>query len=237
MNQMNRKYLLPTAIIDSDHNIITDYAKKTTGHADSPIEPVEMAVKLYYAVRDNIWYDPYSPFHRPEHYRASLILQKGRGYCVAKATLLCALARACGIPSRIGFATVKNHLATTQLIKHIGSNRFVYHGFTEFFLNGKWIKASPAFNKELCQRFQVPPLDFDGRKDSIFQTYNSQNEPFMEYVEYHGSFADIPIDSIISAWEKEYGQARVQKWIEAFERSGGKSIRDFDREEILKDEQ
>lgn len=237
MNQMNRKYLLPTAIIDSDNNIITDYAKETTGHADSPIEPVEMAVKLYYAVRDNIWYDPYSPFYRPEHYRASLILQKGRGYCVAKATLLCALARACGIPSRIGFATVKNHLATTQLIKHIGSNRFVYHGFTEFFLNGKWIKASPAFNKELCQRFQVPPLDFDGRKDSIFQTYNSQNEPFMEYVEYHGSFADIPIDSIISAWEKEYGQARVQKWIEAFERSGGKSIRDFDREEILKDEQ
>ena len=101
MNQNNSKYLLPTAIIDNDNIIITDYAKKTTGHVDS--KPVAMAVELYYAVRDNIWYDPYSPFHRPEHYRASGILLRGRGYCVAKATLLCALARACGIPSRVGF--------------------------------------------------------------------------------------------------------------------------------------
>ncbi len=237
MNQKNRKYLLPTAIIDSAHNIIIDYAKQTTGHVDSSIEPAEMAVKLYYAVRENIWYDPYSPFHRPEHYRASEILLKGRGYCVAKAALLCALARACGIPSRVGFATVKNHLATAQLIEHIGSNRFVYHGFTEFLLNGKWIKASPAFNKELCKRFQVPPLEFDGRKDAIFQACNSQNKPFMEYVEYHGSYTDIPVETIVSAWKKEYGPARVQQWIDAFERSGGKSIRNFNQEKILKDTQ
>lgn len=234
MDQDMRQYLLPTAIIDSDHNIIIDYAKETTLNAGA--EPVEMAVKLYYAVRDTIWYDPYSPFHRPEHYRASRILLKGRGYCVAKAALLCALARACGIPSRIGFATVINHLATAQLIKHIGSNRFVYHGFTEFFLNGEWIKASPAFNKELCERFKVPPLDFDGRKDAIFQAYNSKNKPFMEYAEYHGSFADIPLNAIVSAWKEAYGRARVEKWMAAFEQSAGKSIRSFDGEDILKDE-
>ena len=235
MNQKNRKYLMPTAIIDSNHTIITDFVKKSIGQMT--FEPVEIAVSLYDAVRDNIWYDPYSPFHLPEHYRASGILQKGKGYCVAKATLLCALARACGIPSRVGFATVINHLATEQLIKHIGSNRFVYHGFTEFLLNGNWVKASPAFNKELCERFEVPPLEFDGRNDAIFQTYNSQNKPFMEYIEYHGSYADIPVETIVSAWRSAYGSDRVQKWIDAFERTGGAPIRDFDTEKILKNGQ
>jgi transglutaminase-like putative cysteine protease len=233
MNQNNSKYLMPTATIDCENNIITDFVNKTTGHLDP--EPARVAVALYYAVRDKIWYDPYSPFHLPEHYRASGILQKGRGYCVAKATLLCALARACGIPSRVGFATVINHLATQQLIEHIGSNRFVYHGFTELLLNGKWVKVSPAFNKELCERFEVPPLEFDGRKDAIFQAYNSQNKPFMEYAEYHGSYADIPVGKIVSAWRKAYGSTRVQKWIDAFEQTGGVSIRNFDREEVIKE--
>ena len=70
MNQKNRKYLLPTAILDSHNKIIIDYAKKTVGRMDA--EPAETAVKLYYAVRDNIRYDPYSPFHSPEHYRTSI---------------------------------------------------------------------------------------------------------------------------------------------------------------------
>ena len=164
---MFEKYLLPTAIVDSDHNVVIAYAKQTVGHSEN--DPVASAVKLYYAVREEIWYDPYAPFYLPEHYRASTILKKGRGYCVAKAALLCALGRACGIPSRIGFATVRNHLATRQLIEYIGSDRFVYHGYTEFFLDGKWVKATPAFNSSLCRRHQVPPLEFNGKTDSIFQ--------------------------------------------------------------------
>ena len=84
-------------------------------------------------------------------------------------------------------------------------------------------------------RFQVPPLDFDGRQDAIFQAYNSQNQPFMEYLEYHGSYADIPVQQIVSAWKKEYGRVRVQGWIDAVERSGGQSIRNFNQETTLKD--
>ena len=131
---MNNKYLTPTSIINSDHKTIIDYAMVTI---DGSKDPIERAVKLYYKVRDGIWYTPYYPFYLPEHYRASNVLKSGKGYCVCKASLLCALGRACKIPSRIGFADVRNHLATKQLIEFLGSDLFVYHGFVEFYLDGE----------------------------------------------------------------------------------------------------
>jgi hypothetical protein len=119
----------------------------------------------------------------------------------------------------VGFATVRNHLAPKQLIERIGSDRFVYHAFTEFYLEGKWVKSTPAFNAELCRKHYVPPLEFDGRHDSIFHAYSTEEKRFMEYLEYHGSYADIPVDQIVAAWKAAYGEERVQKWIEALENS------------------
>ena len=231
MDKIDNKYLLPTAIIDSDSQLIIEHTEKIIGTAVS--SAVEKAVKLYYAVRDGIWYDPYYPFYRAEHYRASNVLKSGRGYCVSKASLLCALGRACKIPSRIGFATVRNHLATRQLIEFLGTDLFVYHGFTEFYLDGKWVKATPAFNVELCRRHKVVPLEFNGREDSIFQPYSLEKKQFMEYLADHGTYSDIPLDDILSAWNRTYGKERVEKWIEAFEDSGGISPRDFSREDVL----
>ncbi|MGM0426473.1 MAG: transglutaminase-like domain-containing protein [Thermodesulfobacteriota bacterium] len=227
----HEKYLSSTAIIDSDHPDVIACARhavaktKTTAHK---------AVKLYYAVRDGIWYDPYYPFYRPEHYRASNVLKSGRGYCVCKAALLCALGRACQIPSRIGFADVKNHLATRQLLAFLGTDLFVFHGFTEFWLEGKWVKATPAFNKELCHRHKVAPLEFNGHEDSIFQAYNLEQKAFMEYVADHGTYADVPVATIVKAWKAAYGEDRVNQWIERFETTGGKPIRNFYREDVIK---
>jgi transglutaminase-like putative cysteine protease len=229
--QMDKKYLRPTPIIDSDHEKIIEYAAETIGESK---EPIERAKKLYYAVRDGIWYTPYYPFYLPEHYRASNVLKSGTGYCVCKASLLCALGRASGIPSRVGFATVRNHLATKELIEYMGTDLFVYHGFTEFFLGGKWIKATPAFNAELCKRHSVKPLEFNGREDSIFQPYNTENRQFMEYVEDLGTYDDIPVDIIVAGWEKTYGKDRVRSWIAMHEKSGSLSLRDFAREEVWK---
>ncbi|MEA3434992.1 MAG: transglutaminase-like domain-containing protein [Thermodesulfobacteriota bacterium] len=231
MDRIDEKYLLPTAIIDSDSPLIIEHAEKIIGTAVS--SAVEKAVKLYYAVRDGIWYDPYYPFYLAEHYRASNVLKSGRGYCVSKASLLCALGRAGGVPSRIGFATVRNHLATRQLIEFLGTDLFVYHGFTEFYLDGRWVKATPAFNVELCKRHKVVSLEFNGREDSIFQPYSLEKKQFMEYLEDHGTYADIPVNDIVTAWEATYGKERVGKWIEAFEKSGGMSPRDFNREDVL----
>ncbi|MGD2127456.1 MAG: transglutaminase-like domain-containing protein [Desulfobacteraceae bacterium] len=231
MNQIDQKYLSATAIIDSDHQEIIQFAADTT--KDCHNDPVEKAVKIYYAVRDGIWYDPYYPFYLPEHYRASNILRSGRGFCVCKASLLCALGRVCGIPSRVGFADVRNHLATKQLIDMMGSDLFVYHGFTEFYLEGKWVVATPAFNIELCHRHKVVPLEFNGREDSIFQPYNLEKKQFMDYVAYHGSYADIPVNEIVAAWEDAYGKDRVRAWIDAFEKSGPKSGKDFYSEDLI----
>ncbi len=230
MLEPSSEFLAPTAILDSDHPSVSAYREKCLrGVAD---DPVSRAVALFYAVRDGIWYDPYSPFYLPEHYRASFLLERRRGYCVCKAALLCALGRGAGVPSRLGFATVRNHLATRQLIEFMGSDLFVYHGYTEFHLDGSWVKATPAFNIELCDRFGVAPLEFDGKSDALLHAFNSENQPFMEYMQEHGTFADVPLAEILAAWEETYGRDRVREWIARYEEAGA-SGRDFDSEEVI----
>ncbi len=226
-----QQYLVSTAIIDSDHQQVAAYAREHTRNSGD--DPISKAVALYYAVRDKIWYTPYYPFYLPEHYRASNVLQSGKGYCVSKASLLCALGRACGIPSRFGFADVKNHLATRQLLDYMGSDLFVYHGFVEFYLDNKWVKATPAFNASLCRRHQVVPLEFNGHEDSVFQAYNEDQQRFMEYINDHGVFDDIPVDAIVTAWRKTYTDARVDKWIRQFDKNNGRPIRNFAKEDVV----
>ena len=222
-------FLSPTAILDADHPAVRAFARDAIrGAADTA--PAK-AVRLYYAVRDGIWYDPYQPFHRPEHYRASQVLAVGRAFCVGKAGLLCALGRACGIPARVGFADVRNHLTTRQLRDFLGSDLFVFHGYTEFWLEGRWVKATPAFNVELCRRHRVAPLEFDGCTDSLFHACNEASQRFMEYVRDHGAFGDIPVERLVAAWEDAYGRDRVQGWITAFESCGGRSGKQFERED------
>jgi len=224
-------YLKPTAIIDSDHPHIVEVARATV--ADAGEEPIAKAVRLYYWVRDAIWYDPYLPFDKPEHYRASNVLERRRAFCIGKATLLCALGRAAGISARVGFADVRNHLATRQLIEFMGSDVFVFHGYTEFYLEGRWVKATPAFNIELCRKHRVAPLEFNGREDSVFHPFNQDNKLFMEYVKDHGTFADIPVGRIVSACEQTYGTQRVRQWIQEYEAAAGKSSRNFEREDVV----
>jgi transglutaminase-like putative cysteine protease len=210
-------YLKPTKIVDCDHPDVLAFVSEIIGDA---ADDVERAVRLYRAVRDGIRYDPYYPFYLPEHYRASNVLKIRRGFCIPKVSLLCAAGRACGIPTRAGFATVRNHLATPELLEFMGSDLFVYHGFTEFFLEGQWVKATPAFNRELCERFGVKPLEFNGREDSILQSFDDENRKFMEYVEFYGSYADIPVGDIVEGFKKAYGQDRVEGWVESFEKFG-----------------
>lgn len=219
------EYLKPTYILDSDREPVIEYARRCAGPSQ---DHREQAVNLFHAVRDDIRYDPYLPFDRPEYYRASHVLEIRRGFCVNKAGLLCAVARVVGIPSRIGFATVRNHLATRQMIEYLGSDIVAYHGYAELYLEGRWVRATPTFHKELCARHNVRPLDFDGQHDAIFQSYNDGGEKFMEYLEYHGTHADIPVDLVLETWNRVYGPERVATW----KREAGKGRRDFSREDV-----
>ena len=222
-------YTTPTSIIDSDNPLVQDLARRA---ANGATDPVEIAVKLYLAVRDGIRYDPYGPLYLPCHYRASQVIKRGKNFCIPKASLLCALGRAFRIPSRLGFANVRNHLATRQLLEHLGTDIFAYHAFVEFHLGGKWVKATPAFNRELCARHNVPPLEFNGREDSLFQPYNGENKRFMEYVEFLGTYADVPVPEILLGCRKIYGEERVNNWIRMWEAQGGESSSDFEREDV-----
>jgi len=159
------RYLSATYFIDKDHPEIAAFSKK---HAGTGTTDKERAVRLYYAVRDLIRYNPYSIEPKNSSIKASAVLAKKQGYCVAKAVLLAACLRSRGIPARLGFADVKNHLNTERLKALMETDLFVWHGFTEIYLDGKWVKATPAFNLSLCEAFNVKPLEFDGRVTRFF---------------------------------------------------------------------
>lgn len=193
-------YLEPGRFIDSAHPDVIAYAKqRATGASDR-----ERAVSLYYAVRDDIRYNPFQSFMLDDAYRGSVALQRGEGWCVPKAALLAACARVIGIPARVGFADVKNHLTSPELTRKMGTDLFVFHGYTDLLLEGKWVKATPAFNLGLCTRFRVKPLEFDGTEDSIFHAFDEDNRKHMEYVNDRGTYADVPVELIKRTFKETY---------------------------------
>lgn len=184
-----QEYLEPGRFVDSDHPLVVEFAQRHRGPSG---DPREQAVALYYAVRDGIRYNPYVFSLDPQTLKASHALQAGQSYCVPKAALLAACARHCGIPARIGLADVKNHLASGRMVEMLRGEMFAMHGYTELFLDGRWVKATPAFNLALCEAFGVQPLAFDGRQDSVFHAFDGAGRRHMEYLRDHGVFADIP---------------------------------------------
>jgi transglutaminase-like putative cysteine protease len=174
-------------------------------------------VSLYYAVRDRIVYTPYFDFRLEDTYRASTCLARGSGFCVAKAALLAAASRVVGIPARVGYADVRNHLCTPKLRALMGTDIFYYHSYAELHLDGQWVKATPAFDSALCERFGVQPLEFDGREDSLMHPYNRRGRRYMEYLRYRDSLADVPVAEIIATFGREYPNFGAREAAEAAE--------------------
>jgi len=195
-----QEYLRPGRFVDSDHPAVLGFARE---HARG-VNDLERACALYYAVRDMVRYNPFQNFLSDDVYRASTCLERGEGWCVPKAALLAACARAAEIPARVGYADVKNHLTSARLTERMGTDLFIYHGFAELWLEDKWVKATPAFNLELCTKFRVMPLEFDGRNDSIFHAFDADQRRHMEYVGQRGSFADVPVEEIKQAFGALY---------------------------------
>jgi transglutaminase-like putative cysteine protease len=192
--------LAATPLVDSDHPAVAEFAlTHAVGGSDR-----ERAVALYYAVRDGFRYDPYRVDFTPAGMRASTVLATGIGWCVPKAALLAAAARAAGIPARLGFADVRNHLSTERMRQTLKSDLYLWHGYTELWLEGAWRKATPAFNLALCERFGLLPLEFDGHADSIYHPYDRAGNRHMEYVNQRGSFDDVPLSMIVADFARVY---------------------------------
>src|ERR1035437_9596846 len=194
-------YLAAGEFIDSSDPDVRAFAQKTTAGA---ADDVSRAVKLYGAVRDEIFYDPYCAGESRSYFRASDCLRANRGFCIPKAALLAAAARSVDIPARVGYADVRNHLSTNKLREMIGGDLFLWHSYTELYLEGRWVKVTPSFNLSLCKRFGVRPLEFDGRHVSLFCEYDQEGRRHMEYVRERGHYPDVPYGTIIADFKKMY---------------------------------
>ena len=192
--------LAPTTLIDSDHPAVAAFAAThARGNNDR-----ERAVALYLAVRDGFRYDPYRIDLSPAGMRASTVIAQGHGWCVPKAALLAAACRAACIPARVGYADVRNHLSTERMRQTMKTDLFVWHGYTEVWLHDRWLKATPAFNLSLCERFGLLPLDWDGRSDSLYHPFDAAGQRHMEYVAQRGCFDDVPLAAIVETFRTTY---------------------------------
>jgi transglutaminase-like putative cysteine protease len=194
-------YLQPTHFIDSDAPTIREFARDVIKGAQ---DGLERAVALYRAVRDRVLYDPYVDITNPRCYRASDVLALGRAYCVGKACLLAAAARAAGIPARVGYADVRNHMTSPRLYALLGTDVFLWHSYADLYVDGRWVKATPAFNSSLCDRLGLHVLEFDGCSDSLFQQFDRAGNRHMEYVSHRGTFADVPFEEIVADFRTHY---------------------------------
>jgi len=199
------RYLTPGEFVDSNHPAVVAYAGEVAGKSGTKREKV---LRLFYAVRDDIFYDPYLPMGDKSSYRASDCLLSGRGWCVPKAALLAACARTLRVPARCGYADVRNHLATPRLLESLGTDIFYWHSYCDLYLEDRWVKATPTFNKSLCDRFGIQALDFDGCSDALFHEFDREGKRHMEYIRFRGTYADVPFDEITASFKKVYRRSQ-----------------------------
>jgi transglutaminase-like putative cysteine protease len=195
------EYLAATSFIDAGHPTVRTFAERAVAEAASDRERIS---RLFTAVRDEIRYDPYQLSHEPQDYVASNVISRGAAFCIPKAVVLTAAARSLGIPARVGFSDVKNHLQSAKLAERMGTDVFVFHGYSELYVRGAWRKATPAFNAELCQRFGVPPLTFDGSADALLHPFAADGSAYMEYIRDRGVYADLPLGLILDVFATAY---------------------------------
>ncbi|MBV1884756.1 MAG: transglutaminase-like domain-containing protein [Gammaproteobacteria bacterium] len=197
-----QQYLTPTEFLDSDNPEVQRYAQQVV---EGSSNDQEKAVKLYYAVRDNFRYNPYAFMGGDDTFVASNVLAAGEGFCVPKAILLAALGRAVGIPTRLGFADVRNHLTSPKLKQMMKTDIFAFHGNTGFFINNQWVKCTPAFNLSLCEKANIKALEFNGTEDSLFHPIDNAGNKHMEYLRDRGDHADFPKEAMMQAFGEVYG--------------------------------
>ncbi len=219
-------YTAATYYLDADTPSVRDFASRSAAGADTDRD---RAIRLYYAVRDGIRYNPYRFTMKRTEYRASFTLSLGEGFCVQKAILLAAAARSLGVPCRLGFANVVNHLSTQRLRDLLKTDLFVFHGYVLFRLDGRWVKATPAFDAALCERFSIRPLEFDGTADSIFHPLDRAGRKHMEYVRDYGAFDDFPFETMVRE-----SRAHYPHLADFFDTSGVPPAGDF-REEAARE--
>ena len=211
------QFLEPAPGIGCEHPEVMALARRTvTGAADD----LEAAGRLFEYVRDTVAYSPYVPFHRMDDYLAVNTLERGRGYCVQKSAVLVAMARAIGIPARLGFADIRNHQLPEGLAEMLGSDLMVHHCYAQLFAGGRWLSLTPSFERELCGTRGWRVVEFDPQGKGMLWATDLGGGPHISYLRDLGWQAGVPLNDILAAWREEYGEDRVEAWIAAVEQGG-----------------
>lgn len=188
-----KQYLQPTEFFDFHKSKVKNKAFDIT---DGLKNDEEKAKALFYWVRDQIKYRQGSFYLTKSTFKASTNLRRGYGFCVSKAVLLSTLARAVKIPARIHLCDIINHKIPQKVIDYMGTEIFYIHGYSELFLGGKWLKLTPAFDKQTSIKGNYVLVEFDGVHDALFPSHDDEGNPFVEYLEDRGSFSDVPFEEI-----------------------------------------
>lgn len=198
---MKDEYLQPTEFIDSDSQLIRDKALEILGLSKNRRD---LAVKLFYFVRDKVKYYVFAEYFNRRAYRASETLKRGWGYCVQKAILLAALSRAVGIPAKVCFADIINHSLPRHIYEVLKTNMFVYHGYAEILLGDKWIKLTPIFDKEALNKMNVKGMEFNGENNVMLPQYNEGGGRLFEYIGDRGCYSDLPYENLVNEFQRVY---------------------------------
>jgi len=185
--------LEPTFFIDCDNAAVTGKSADLTADLEGA---KKRAVRLFYFVKDEIRYNIYAPRPTDSHFRASHVLAAKEGYCVQKAVLLVALARAARVPARLRFAEIRAHLTAPEIVKKRGSNIFPFHGLADLYINGRWVRTTPTYDRAYCEKMMVTPVPFNGEDDAMLPSHTDDGRPNVEYIRDRGFFYDLPIDEI-----------------------------------------
>lgn len=192
-------YLAPAEYVDSTHPLVVARAKELAGTCD---DLAAKAIALFDYVRDLRYSAP--DFDRLDSFRASTVLAERKGYCVPKACAFVALARAAGVPARLAFADVTNHIVPPSTRELMQGATFAWHGYAEILLDGAWLKVSPTFDRQLCEKLNVASLEFDGAHDAHLQAFDQAGRAFMRYERLHGAFHDVPARFLAAEMPRRY---------------------------------
>ncbi len=192
MEKLN-PYLQTTEFLDFNKKNVKNAALEITKYLSTE---KEKGIALFYWVRDEIKYNMASYYMLKSNFKASVTLRRGYGFCVSKAVLLCAFARSVDIPARVHMADIINHLIPQKVIDYLGMKIFYHHGYSELYLEGKWVKVTPAFDKQTSLRAGYPIVEFDGENDAILASFNDKGDKFVEYLKDRGSHTELPYQEI-----------------------------------------
>ncbi len=196
-------YLQPTKFFDFNKKFVRDKAFEITEGLETE---KEKAIALFYWVRDEIKYNmhTYIPSIKA-NFKASVTLRRKNGFCVSKSVLLSSFARAIGIPASIHLVDLINHKISQKIIDFMRTNVMHYHGYSELYLNNKWVKLTPSFDpKTALKGGFIPMVEFDGENDAVFAVYDNEGKLFGEYVMDRGIHADLPLEEIERVFEEKY---------------------------------